>query len=141
MSTNFNIDEYEDYIRQLPDSGLMEQYHSLKENSDEIKGKLSAIKEEVAERLHKKQQNEMIFELPDPFPNYKAAYQTRTTKRTNYSALMEHVGINVFSEIVSENESTSLSIRAIKKGKKSRKSKTRSKPIENETKIPTGLLS
>ena len=94
-------------------TNLVKMYNIIKEQEDQLKEKRDGIKEDIAKLLHEDQKNEVIVDVDGTA--FRVFYQGRTSKRTNYKVLYETVGPQKYGEIVTENQSSFLSIRKAKK--------------------------
>jgi hypothetical protein len=120
---------------------LISQYKELNQKAKEIKELQDSIREKAAEMLHIDQINEKIVQL-ESGENWFCGYQTTTKSSTDLKLLLEYVGPNKYSEIVSEKQSSFISIR------KAAKSKIESdllhtKPVEDNPVrpfIPNGMV-
>lgn len=125
-------------IKSDTDSELMELHNLFKTEFNEIKEKISLIKEEFAERMHKKKVNELKISVYGI--EFISKYQSKTTRSIDsYSALLEIVGDEQYSELVNEKLSTFIVIRKAPKKKKSKKSII--KPVNDEISLPVGKLT
>ncbi len=132
------LEKFIDKIKENDNSELMELYTLFKIDSDEIKAKMSAIKDEFAERMHKMKTNKLIIDVDGV--NWQSSYQSTTRKKVDYSALLEIVGNHQYEEIVEENKSTFITIR--KAPRKKRSKKTQQMPVEdNNLTPPVGNLA
>ena len=103
--------------------------------------RMDKIKERVAGMLHEDQINEKITELSNG-EKWKGTYQSASRTTTDLKMLMETVGPAKYSQIVSQKESTFLTIRKAGKEKK-KASLTNVKPVEEDDVkpfIPTGTI-
>jgi len=118
-----------------------DKYRALNKQKSEIEAQMDAIKEKVAILLHEDKANEMIVPLSDG-EKWKAAYQTTSRNVTDLKMLMEMVGPSRYTEVVSQKESTFLTIRKAGKEKKD-SSLLNAKPVEDTDAmpgIPTGTV-
>lgn len=117
---------------------LIDEYEELDQKIKELDNKKKSIKESIADILHSESVNKKIFESSSN-TKWKAEYQTRNSRKTNYQLLMEIAGPDKYHDVVSENQSTSL---VIAKAPKSEQSKTKEKPIEDSVpSTPKGVIS
>jgi len=116
-----------------------ERYRSFSKQKAEIEANMDSIKEEVATLLHEDKLNEKITELASG-EEWKGAYQTTTRQSTDYKMLLEMIGVKNFEQIVTNKETTFLTIR--KSGKKKINEKLKNKPVEdnNDLNIPNGIV-
>ncbi len=132
------IEKFISKIKENDNSELMELYLLFKTDGNEIETKMSAIKDEFAERMHKLKSNKLIIDVDGV--GWQSAYQTTTRKKVDYSTLLEIVGNQQYEEIVQENKSTFITIRKAPKKKKSKK--TQLMPVDdNKLSSPVGNLS
>jgi hypothetical protein len=118
-----------------------EKYRNLNKQKAEIEANMDSIKEEVAKMLHEDQINEKIVELLNG-EEWKGTYQTTSRTVTDLKALMEMVGPQRYGQVVSNKESTFLTIRKAGKKKKD-ESLISNKPVnDNNVKsfIPDGIV-
>ncbi len=118
-----------------------EEYRLLNKQKKEIEERMDKVKERVAVMLHADKLNESIVELSNG-EKWKATYQTTSRSVTDLKVLMEVVGPRKYDEIVSQKESTFLTIRKDGK-KKTENSLLTAKPVEDEINkplIPTGTV-
>lgn len=125
------IEEFKSGLQEKDNVKLMELYTLFKSDNKEIDAKLSAIKEEFAERLHEKQVNNLIINVNGI--DWKTGYQSSTRKNVNYTLLQEIVGNHKYEEIVEKKTSTFL---VIKKAPKKTTKKTRRKPVTDKMHTP-----
>jgi hypothetical protein len=117
-----------------------EKYRNLNKQKAEIEANMDSIKEEVAKMLHEDQINEKIVELLNG-EEWKGTYQTTSRTVTDLKALMEMVGPQRYGQVVSNKESTFLTIRKAGKKKKD-ESLISNKPVNDNSKsfIPDGIV-
>ena len=99
---------------------LLTIYHKTNEEMKQLDNKLKAIKEIVADRMHRTGQNEMFVYLKEIDKFYHPKYNTRQNKSTNYKLLFETVGPQKYNDIVKNTESTYLSIKPANKEEEAR---------------------
>ena len=119
----------------------LEEYRLLNRQKSEIEDRMDKIKENIATLLHNDKINEKVVDLSNG-EKWKATYQTNSRTTTDLKMLMEMIGPSRYSEIVSQKESTFLTIRKAGKDKKD-VSLTSSKPVEDKEirpDIPTGIM-
>jgi len=133
--------ELEKFQREKKYREEFEEYKLLAKQKAEIETRMDKIKENVAVLLHEDKVNEKIVELSTG-ERWKGAYQSTSRTNTDLKALMELIGPTKYSEIVTQKESTFLTIR--KAGKvKADKTLLNEKPVEdnsNKPFIPNGLV-
>ena len=119
---------------------LLSQYELVDEQLKLLEDKKTTLRNNIAEYLHNNELNSINQYGASKL--WKCEYQTRTTKSVDYAKLVEFVGQENYTKIVSMKESTSLIIKSIKEKvddsdltSKSPK-KTSKTPI-----IPTGVMS
>jgi len=133
--------ELENFQREKKYREEYEKYRLLSRQVKEIETQMDKIKEGVAIMLHEDKSNEKIVGLSNG-ENWKAAYQTTSRSNTDLKLLMETVGPNKYSEIVTSKDSTFLTIRKAGKEKKDT-SLMNAKPVEdniNKPGIPIGMV-
>lgn len=117
-----------------------EEYRLMNKQKSEIETRMDKIKERVAGMLHEDQINEKIAELSNG-ERWKGTYQSTSRTVTDLKMLMETVGPAKYGQIVSQKESTFLTIR--KAGKEKKEALTNIKPVDNDEikpLIPTGTV-
>lgn len=118
-----------------------EEYRLLNKQKTEIEARMDKVKEKVATMLHEDKANEKIIELSNG-EKWKGTYQSSSRSVTDLKLLMETVGQRKYSEIVSQKESTFLTIR--KAGKeKTDNTLVNSKPVDDDSvkpSIPAGTV-
>jgi hypothetical protein len=133
--------EAEDFQREKKYRDQFDEYRLLNRQKGEIEDRMDKIKERVAGMLHEDKTNEKIVDLASG-EKWKAAYQTTSRASTDLKALMEIVGPKTYSELVTQKESTFLTIRKAGKEKKD-SSLMNSKPVEDDITrpfVPTGTV-
>jgi len=118
-----------------------EEYRLLNRQKGEIEDRMDKVKECIAGMLHEDQTNEKVVDLSNG-EKWKAAYQTTARSTTDLKLLMETVGPSKYSEIVTQKESTFLTIRKAGKEKKD-SSILNAKPVEdniNKPFVPGGIV-
>jgi len=135
-----NVDELEQFQRVKKYREQYEEYRLLNKQKNEIEDRMNKVKERVAGMLHEDKINENIVEISNG-EKWKATYQTQSRTTTDLKALMEIIGPKKYGEIVSQKESTFLTIRKAGKEKKEN-SLINAKPVEDMDKplIPTGIV-
>jgi hypothetical protein len=134
-------EELEKFEREKPYRESYEEYRILNRQKSEIEERMDKIKERVAGMLHEDKINERIVDLSSG-EKWKAAYQTTARSTTDLKALMELIGPKSYSEIVTQKESTFLTIRKAGKEKKDT-TMINSKPVEDDVNkpfIPGGIV-
>jgi len=111
-----------------------EQYRLYNRQKAEIEANMDKIKERVATMLHEDKANEKIVELSNG-EKWTGKYQSQSRASTNLVALMELVGPKSYGEIVTQKETTFLTIKKAGKEKKDA-SLTTAKPVEDEIDKP-----
>jgi len=135
-----NVDELEQFQRVKKYREQYEEYRLLNNQKNEIEGRMNKVKERVAGMLHEDMINEKIVELSNG-EEWTGRYQSQFRSSTNLVALMELVGPKSYGEIVTQKETTFLTIRKAGKEKKEN-SLINAKPVEDMDKplIPTGIV-
>jgi uncharacterized protein YydD (DUF2326 family) len=135
-----NVDELEQFQRVKKYREQYEEYRLLNNQKNEIEGRMNKVKERVAGMLHEDMINEKIVELSNG-EEWTGRYQSQSRSSTNLVALMELVGPKSYGEIVTQKETTFLTIRKAGKEKKEN-SLINAKPVEDMDKplIPTGIV-
>jgi hypothetical protein len=120
---------------------VVKEYMSLKERADFIDEKMKQLKEDVAELMHEDVVNEKIIEVDGV--NIQCIYQDRESQSCNYNLLLETVGQNLYSQIVSKKKSTALYIKKAPKGKKKDPdTKSKSSPLQDDKlTVPTAQIT
>lgn len=135
------MEDQEKFQRESTYRNEFDDYRILNRQKNEIDDKMDEIKKRIAVMLHEDKVNEKIVPLANG-ENWKAAYQTTSRNATDLKLLMEMLGPSRYAEVVTQKESTFLTIRKAGKEKKD-SSLTTSKPVEDtETKpdIPMGTM-
>jgi hypothetical protein len=114
-------------------------YNIIKEQEDQLREKRDGIKEDIATLMHEDKTNDITIDVDGIA--FRVFYQGRTSKRTDYKVLYEIVGPQKYGEIVTENQSSFLSVRKAKKGDQS--GLTHKAPNGNNKKLipPAGTLA
>ncbi len=123
-----------DYIK------LVEEYRIIIDKIKKLEEEKEKLRQRGAELLHQDKINRKEIQLPDG-ENWLCGYQTTTKTSTDLKLLLEYVGPAKYSEIVTEKESTFLTIRKLGKSK-TKDNLTTQKPVEeeNEPLIPSGVI-
>lgn len=136
-----STEELEKFQRDKQYREQFDEYKLLNRQKGEIEDRMDKVKELVAGMLHEDQTNEKIVDLPSG-EKWKAAYQTTSRTSTDLKALMELIGPKSYAEIVTQKESTFLTIRKAGKEKKDA-SILNAKPVEDDVNkpfIPGGIV-
>ena len=136
-----NMTEQDQFIKDKKYRENFEKYRNFSRQKAEIEANMDNIKEEVAKMLHEDQINEKIVELSNG-EEWKGTYQTTSRTVTDLKALMEMIGPQRYGQVVSNKESTFLTIRKAGKKKKD-ESLISTKPVDdNNSKpfIPDGTI-
>ena len=118
-----------------------EKYRVFSKQKAEIEANMDSIKEEVARMLHEDQINEKIVELSNG-EEWKGTYQSTSRTVTDLKALMEMIGPQRYGQIVSNKQTTFLTIRKSGKRKKD-DSLITTKPVDDDNSkpfIPDGTI-
>ena len=127
-------DDSESYKREKTYREQYEEYRMLNRQKGEIEERMDKVKAQIAGMLHEDQTNEKIVEISNG-ERWKAAYQTTSRSNTDLKLLMETVGPSKYGEIVTQKESTFLTIRKAGKEKKD-SSVLNAKPVEDDSSKP-----
>jgi hypothetical protein len=134
-------EELEKFQREKKYREEYEEYRTLNRQKAEIETRMDKVKERVAGMLHEDKTNEKIIELSNGEP-WTGKYQSQSRANTDLKLLMETVGPSKYSEIVTQKETTFLTIRKAGKEKKDA-SLVNAKPVEediNKPFVPTGTV-
>jgi len=136
-----NMTEQDQFIKDKKYREIFEKYRNFNKQKAEIEANMDNIKEEVAKMLHEDQINEKIVELSNG-EEWKGTYQTTSRTVTDLNALMEMIGPQRFGRVVSNKQSTFLTIRKAGKKKKD-ESLIMTKPVDDDNSkpfIPDGTI-
>lgn len=117
------------------------QYREINKKVKELEEKKDIIRQKIAEMLHRDKENKKEIQLENG-ENWSCGYQTITKPSVDLKLLLEYVGPHKYVELVTDKESTFISIR------KAGKSKTKDvilteKPVEDTLSkplIPSGTI-
>lgn len=127
------------YINEL--LSLLVTYDSINDQLSILTERKDDIRNQIADRMHKYKLGSVTVNNPSNNNTWSCGYQERTNKSVNYHLLMEHVGSEIYHEIVKTNTSTSLIIRRTKK-KQDKSDLTNKSPVEvTKIDIPFGEIS
>ncbi len=135
------MNEQETFEREKQYRENYDEYRLLNRQKGEIEDRMDKVKEHIAGMLHEDQTNEKIVDLSNG-EKWKAAYQTTSRSTTDLKLLMETVGPSKYSEIVTQKESTFITIRKAGKEKKEA-SILNARPVEDNLVkpfVPTGTV-
>ena len=104
------INEQDQFIKDKKYRENFEKYRMFSKQKAEIEANMDSIKEEVARMLHEDQVNEKIVELSNG-EEWKGIYQSTSRTVTDLKALMEMIGPQRYGQIVSNKQTTFLTIR------------------------------
>jgi len=116
---------------------LVGKYVEYKNQENYYKSLCTEITNSVDESLHFLGENAVQIYVTALGKMYDAKYVDRKTKKVNYTLLAEVLSDELYNQVIEENLSSYLSIRA----SAAPKSKTRKKPVEekDDNKKPSGL--
>lgn len=124
-------------VREKEYKDVYEQYRLYAQQKSEIEDNIDRVKKRVAAMLHEDKMNEKVIVLSNG-EKWVGKYQSQTRSSTDLAALMELVGPEDYSKIVTLKEITFLTI---KKAGKDKKNLTNEKPVEDKTHfIPIGTI-
>ncbi len=115
---------------------LIEKYRELQQHVAKLEEELKTLKEKIATLLHEDKINEIIVELSNG-ENWFCGYQSRMQTTVDHKLLLEYLGPKRYSEVVNEKTTTFLTIR---KSQKKRSDKLTQKPLDDDIKIPSGII-
>lgn len=90
-------------------SNLVKMHNLVQDQMKDLKEKADGIKEDIAKLMHEESVNEKIVDVDSI--KFRVFYQGRTNKKVDYNHLHEVVGSHKYKEIVTETQSSFLSIR------------------------------
>ncbi len=125
-----NEEDLEKFHREKKYREEYEQYRLYNRQKAEIETNMDKIKERVATMLHEDKANEKIVELSNG-EKWTGKYQSQSRVSINLVALMDLVGPKSYGEIVTQKETTFLTIKKAGKEKKE-VSLTTAKPVEDK---------
>jgi hypothetical protein len=134
------INEQDQFIKDKKYRENFEKYRMFSKQKAEIEANMDSIKEEVARMLHEDQVNEKIVELSNG-EEWKGTYQSTSRTVTDLKALMEMIGPQRYGQIVSNKQTTFLTIRKAGRKKKDEEL-TSTKPVNDDSKpfVPDGIV-
>jgi len=118
---------------------IIEDYREIVNKIKKLEEAKDQLRQKAAELLHQEKINKKEIQLPNG-ENWFCGYQTTSKTSTDLKLLLEYVGPTKYAEIVTEKESTFLTIRKAGKSK-IKEDLTSQKPVEeNEPLIPSGVI-